>query len=267
MLSFLVSGLRAGLRGRSFHAVFVLGILLLFVALLSGSFSPRQPRTVAMDIGLSGMRITLVLLQLIWIQELVAKEIERKTILHSLAYPIPRHVFLLGRYSAVLVLGALAALILGLGLLSAVIIAGKGYSQEFPVDLGIPYWITIFGIALDAAVVTSVGLAISSVSTVSVMPLAVGLVFAVSGKALGATIAYLAGGADGDPLLTQTFNPIIDVIRWIVPDLSRLDWRYWPMYGLQPETAHLVWAMVMAISYIVVAIALALALFRHREFS
>ena len=65
----------------------VLGFLLVGVAYLSAGFSPRHPRTVALDIGLSGIRVTLVLLSLFWVQELLAKEVERKTVLHSLAYP------------------------------------------------------------------------------------------------------------------------------------------------------------------------------------
>ena len=85
MQAFIVSGLRSGLRGRSFYAVFILGVVMIGVAYLSGFFSPRQPRTVALDVGLSGIRFSLVLLNLFWVQELVAREIDRRTILFSLA--------------------------------------------------------------------------------------------------------------------------------------------------------------------------------------
>jgi Cu-processing system permease protein len=94
---FTLSGLRSGLRGRSFHAVFLLGVLLIGVAYLSGFFSPRQPQTVALDVGFSGVRFSLVLLNLFWVQELVAREIDRRVILFSLAYPVSRGAFLAGR--------------------------------------------------------------------------------------------------------------------------------------------------------------------------
>jgi hypothetical protein len=39
------------LRGRSFQAVFILGVLMIGAAYLSGHFSPRHPKTVALDVG------------------------------------------------------------------------------------------------------------------------------------------------------------------------------------------------------------------------
>jgi len=75
MISFLLSAWRAGLRSRSIQAVLVLGVLLVGVAFLSAAFSPRQPKTVALDVGLSGVRFSLVLFALFWVQELVGQEI------------------------------------------------------------------------------------------------------------------------------------------------------------------------------------------------
>jgi ABC-type transport system involved in multi-copper enzyme maturation permease subunit len=267
MYPFVVSGLSAGVRGRSFQAVFLLGMLLVGVAYLSAGFSPRHPRTVALDIGFSGIRFTLVLLHLFWVQELVAKEIERKTILHSLAYPVSRSSFVIGRYLAVVVLGSLATVVLGLSLLAAVAAASANYSQEFPVGLGTAFWVTLFGLLLDAAVVAAVGMAVATVSTVAIMPLAIGVAFAIGGKALGATTDYLAGGADGDAQLLTQFGPVISVVRQIVPDLSRLDWRNWALYGLPPDGADIALAVAMALAYIAGALAIGILVFSRREFS
>lgn len=267
MLAFFTSGVRSGLRGRSFQAVLILGFLLVGIAYLSSSFSPRHPGTVALDIGLSGMRITLVLLSLFWIQELLAKEVERKTILHSLAYPARRGVFVIGRYLAVLALVFVAALALGLSLLGAVAVASEGFSQEFPVLLGFPFWAAVAGIMLDVAVVAAVGTALATVSTVSVLPLVIGLAFAIGAKALGATLDYIAQGADGDTRIVSVFGPAIGIVRWIVPDLSRLDWRNWPMYGLAPGAAEIGWAALAAVAYIAILLTVGIFSFSRREFS
>ena len=266
MRGFFLSGVRSGLRGRSFQAVLILGFFLVGAAYLSAGFSPRHPRTVALDIGLSGIRITLVLLSLFWIQELLAKEVERKTILHSLAYPAVRALFVLGRYFAVVALAAVAALALGLSLLGAVAVASD-YSQEFPVLLGYPFWITLGGLLLDVAVVAAVGAALATVSTTPVLPLAVGLAFAIGAKALGATLDYIGQGADGDTRILNVFGPVVGVVRWIVPDLSRLDWRDWPMYGLPPVPSEVGWAVAAATSYGAAALTIGILYFSRREFS
>ena len=266
MFEFALSGLRSGLRGRSFQAVFVLGVLLIGVAYLSGFFSPRQPQTVALDVGFSGVRFSLILLNLFWVQELVAREIDRKIILFSLAYPVSRASFLAGRFAAVLILSILAAIVLGLLLLLAVAMGG-GYGQEFAPVLGVPFWATVAGFVLDAALVGAFSLCIATLSTVSALPLALGAAFAVAGKALGATLSYLSRGADGDQEMLARYNPIVELIRWVLPDLSRLDWREWSMYQLAPGAEIVFWSVTLAVAYIVLLLVGASLLLARREFS
>ena len=267
MWQFLLSGLRVGVRGRSFHAVFLLGFALIGVAYLSGSFSPRQPSTVALDVGLSGIRVTLVMLSLFWVQELLAREIDRRIILFSFTYPISRAEFVLGRIGAVILLVGLATIVFGLALTVAVILAGAGYAQGFPVSLGLPFWLTLVGFVLDATVVAAVGFCVAAFSTVAMMPLVIGFCFAIAGKALGATLEYLNSGADGDAALILSVGGYIEAIRWLIPDLSRLDWREWPMYGAMPAINEIAWASAMALAYAAILTLLAINILGRREFS
>lgn len=265
MISFLTSAWRAGLRSRSIQGILILGVLLVGVAYLSASFSPRQPRTVALDVGLSGLRITLVLFALFWVQELVGREIERRTVLFSLTYPVARGNYVIGRYFGVISLLALAAVLLGLLLWLAVLTTGGGYEQSFGIATGWPYWQTVVGLWVDAAVVAAFALWLSTFSTVPMLPLALGLAFAAGGKSLGAVAEYLAKGADGDVELMR-FAPFINVIQWLLPDLSRLDWRAWPMYGLAPEGLAVALGLLLAFSYIALLLSLAVITFSRRDF-
>lgn len=265
MWQFIRSAWYAGLRSRAIQGILVLGALLMGIAYLSAAFSPRQPRTVALDVGLSGLRVSLILLALFWVQELVAREIERRTVLFALSYPVARSRYLLGRYLGVLGLVALATMLLGMLLWVVVLMTGRTYEQAFPVLLGLPYWSTVFGLWVDAAVVAAFALWVSTFSTVPMLPLTLGLAFAVAGKTLGAVAEYLAHGADGDPGLMR-FAPIIDAIQWVLPDLSRLDWRAWPMYGLAPDATAITLGLIMATSYLALLLVLAAVRFSNREF-
>jgi hypothetical protein len=159
----------------------------------------------------------------------------------------------------------LASLLLGMLLWVVVLNAGGSYDQGFPVAPGGAYWLTIAGLFVDAAVVAAFTLWITSFSTVSMMPVALGLAFAAGGKSLGAVAEYLAKGADGDAAV-MALAPVVDSIQWILPDLSRLDWRAWPMYGLIPDTMAMVGGVAMAISYAALLLALAVFTFNRREF-
>jgi ABC-type transport system involved in multi-copper enzyme maturation permease subunit len=263
---YVISVWRAGLRSRGIQAALILGLILIAVAYLSASFSPRQPQTVALDTGFSALRISLILLALVWIQELVAKEIDKRTVLFSLTYPVSRSTYVLGRYLGILGLLALATALLAMLLWLVVLNAGGSYEQGFPVSLGTPFWLTVFGLWVDAAVVTAFALLLASLSTVPMLPLMLGAAFAVGGKSLGAVMEYLTQGADGDKEVLR-LTPVIDFIGKILPDLSRLDWRAWPMYGVAPETVALVLALTVAASYAALLLSLAIISFSRREFA
>lgn len=266
MYQFFLNTWISGLRSRSLQAVFVLGVLLVGVAYLTSFFSPRQPMTVALDVGLSVLRFSLVLLSLFWVQEQVGREIDRRTVLFTITYPVPRHAYLFGRYFGIVALSAAAALIFGLLLLVVVLYAAGTYQQQFEVALGGPYWLTLFGIWLDVAVVAAFTLWIASLSTVPALPLALGAAFAIAGRGLGTVRDYLAQGADGDRSLVDVYRPLVEFIQWVLPDLSRLDWRLWPMYGQEPATAPMWWGGVMAVTYCGVMVGLAAHAFSRREF-
>lgn len=249
------------------HAILILGVLLVGVAFLSASFSPRQPKTVALDVGLSGMRFSLVLFALFWVQELVGREVERKTVMYALSYPVSRAAYILGRYLGILGLLALATLLLGILLWLTTLSVGGSYDLGFRLGLGFPYWITVLGIWVDAALVAAFALWIASLSTVPMLPVALGAAFAVAGKSLGAVVDYLARGADNDPEFVSRFNPLIETVQWVLPDLSRLDWRGWPMYELFPGFPAMGLSLLMAFGYAVVLLTLAVRTFSRREFS
>ena len=267
MLQFFLSSWRSGFRSRVFLAIFFLGMLLVVVAYLSASFSPRQPRTIALDIGLSGIRFSLVLFGVMLIQELVGREIERRSVAFCVTYPVSRTSYLFGRYLGSMALSGVAALILGMLLWLAVMASGGHYEQQFRVDLGLPFWISLMGIWIDVAVVTAFTLWVATLSTVSMLPLSLGVLFAIAGRSLGPVFDYVATGADGQTDLVTHYGPILGMVRSFVPDLSRLDWRAWPMYGTPPDPEALWLGVAMAIAYVGVMLAMSAHVFMRREFS
>lgn len=268
MWPFTLSAIRSGFRSRAIQSVLIIGALLVGVAYLAALFSPRHPKTVALDVGFSGIRFTLVLFSLYWVQELVGREIERRTVAFQLAYPLPRSHYLCGRYLGILVLLGVATLFLGLLLWTAVLFAGHAdYEQVNAVALGVPFWAAVAGYAIDAAVVAAFALLISTLSTVPMLPVALGIAFAVGGKALGSVLEYVGKGADGQTELVARFGPLLDVIRWLLPDLSRLDWRTWSMYRIPLPDGMIFYGVLANLAYAVLLLALAVIAFSRREFT
>lgn len=268
MLSYVRSAWLSGLRGRSFQMVFVLGLLLVGVAWLASMFSPRQPQTVALDVGLSCVRFALVLQALFWVQELVGREVERKTVSLSLAYPISRSSYVYGKFVGMASLLGVATIVLALLLWLVVLLSGGGYESSRQVALGLPYWAAVLGLYLDVVVVLAFALCMATLTTVTFLPLALGLIFAIAGRSLGVVMDFvLMRKADGDADMVAQFGPVLRVVQYLLPDLSRLDWRDWPMYDLYPGGSALSYSVVMAAAYMLIMLSLATIAFNRREFS
>lgn len=266
MWPFCLSAVRSGFRSRAVLLILVLGTLLVGVAYLAASFSPRQPKTMTIDVGFSGIRFSLVLLAIFWVQELVGREVERRTVLYALAYPVSRAAYVVGRFLGVVALLGVAAIMLGSLLWVSTMFSGGQYVQSFAVQLGWPYWLAIGGLWVDAVVVAAFSLWIATVSTVQMLPVALGAAFAIAGKTLGAVLDYMARGADGDINLLSRYGPLLDTIQWLLPDLSRLDWRVWPMYGVPLDGGAIGYALLVAWAYIAILMSLAVMTFARREF-
>jgi Cu-processing system permease protein len=97
-------------------------------------------------------------------------------------------------------------------------------SSSSPSNWARPTGSTVFGVWLDVAVVAAFTLWIATLSTVTCCRWHSAR-FAIGGRALGAVFDYVAKGADGQVDLAARYGPLLDLVRWVLPDLSRLDWR------------------------------------------
>lgn len=257
---------RSGWRSNGARLIGLLGLALVATAFLAAAFSLRQPMVVAMDIGFTGMRILAVLLGLFWVQEVIAKDIERRTILFALAYPFSRASYLLGRFAGVAALVLVALLGFALLVLAMVSVSAWGYADTSRPDMGLSYWLAVGGIYLDVLLVVAVAIWLSTLAETPFLPMLVGLGFAVSGHAIGPVLDYLMFSPYADQRLVENYLPYIQWLRWVLPDLSRLDWRMVPLYGQPFSPMTVVHCLVMVSGYAAVMLSLSFIHFKRREF-
>lgn len=260
---------RSGFRGRGVRLVVFLGLLTAAAAWLAAEFSGRQPETVALDVGISLIRLFGALLVLFWVTELLGKDLERRTIYFVLAYPFPRNIYIASRFLAVAGLAAIAVVGLSLFMLAAWWLeAHTGYQQANPVHLtGMALPLTLTLIWLDLLVIGAFSLLVAALSTTPMLAFFVGMAFAVAARSMGPILAYLSTDDPGAQKLVVTYQPLLEAIHWIIPDLSRLDIRSAVLYGTWPETASLLWASMHVTLYGVITLTLAMLFFQRREFS
>lgn len=259
-----LTALRLGFRSRSFLTLVLVGLLAMGAAYLASFFSGRQPATVAMDVGVSAIRILGVLLVLFWTQELFARDIDRKVLFAALTYPLPRRSYVLGRFLglAVLILASLGIfgiLLAGLGWVS-----GFGYVQPTPVNNGAAVVGVLAGLWVDLLVVGAFTWLLTSLATSPMLPFLLGLGFAWAGRTLGPVLAYLY--SDQAIGLEKGLQGPVNIIRCMLPDLSRLDFREGLLYATWPPTDLMAGAIASGLGYTLVLLALAVVVFNRRQF-
>lgn len=240
------------------------------VVLVAAEFSARQPATVALDVGISFIRLALPVLVVLLVQELVAKEFDRKLYLTSLTYPRARTRWLIGRIVAVALLLFFLLAVMG-GLLAGLVSHVSGtYSQGTSISLKFPYLVTLLFLAVDLF-----------------LALAIASFFAVTTT----TPSFVLIGTLGSVLIARTYMPIIQLLQdadylvkkiadpklykeslsalnFVLPDLGTLDVR---MIALYNKMAFLPghWAMLVGgvLAYAVALISLAAWRMNARQFS
>lgn len=267
MWVFALSSLRAGLRSHSFLLLLVLGCLGMGLVLFVGLFSSRHLQTVQLDVGLSVIRAVSILMVLFWVQDLLGRDVERKAILFSLAYPVPRSDLLFGRYLGVLILAALGIAVLTALLFIALSIGKQDYVQPWPSNTGLPLVVTLVYFWVELALVAAVATALAAISTTPFLPFALGGLFAICAKSIGPILDYVRLSEKSDPLLYQRMHDSLTMIHRFLPDTSRLDFRAAALYNQPLDSVLMFQALLMAVAYIAILLGLASAYFDRREFA
>ncbi|EQM74960.1 hypothetical protein [Stutzerimonas stutzeri] len=232
-------------------------LVLTIAAFLAAQFSGRQPATVALDIGLSLLRLLLPLVLVLMNQELLSREFDRRYFLCTLSYPHQRHCFLLGRFAtiAILALGLLVLLAAVLALLVSLI--GNGYAQANPVALGRHYLVTITFIGVDLLVLASVASLLAVIASTPSFVLIGTFGFMLVARSFGAIVELLTRNTAvvSD---AESYRSGIGLLGYLLPDLGALDVRMIALYG-QMEVLPVDWPLLVLSSLAYAAGVLALA--------
>ena len=228
-------------------------ILVLAVALLPEIAAGNTTSKILLDVSLAGASLMGLAVAVFTGTRLLDREIERRTILLSIAKPLSRTEFLLGKHlglSMVLVIVALVATLLGM---TVVVLTGQISLNWSAIS------ITTFFSLLELILIAAIAL-LFSVLTNGV--LASGLTLAV----------YFMGHLSQDLLTigvqldTPWLRRLTEMLYLILPDLERLNLKNLAVYGILPNSSTLLIDALYGGGYTVIVLCLATFIFARREF-
>lgn len=250
--------------------IWMVGGVLFVVALamvLSAYFGGRQPVTVALDVGLSTMRLLLPLMIVLLVQELLSREFDKRYYLNSLTYPSARTTLLLGRFAAIFALILCVLFALGVLQVGLVRFIGDIYPQATPVALGQPYLIVIVFFLLDLLVLAALATLLAIVASTPSFVLIGTFGFMLIARSYGVIVVLLSE----TPSLvanSEGYRASLGVLGYLLPDLGALDVRMLALYG-KPEylPTDWPWLVLSILGYALALLALAFWALQRKRFA
>ncbi|WP_457979938.1 ABC transporter permease [Ectopseudomonas composti] len=258
---------RLMLRAKLVWVAFGIVVVVLLATFLSSYFSGRQLATVALDVGVSTIRLLLPLLVVLLSQEVLFREFDKRYYLSSLAYPRARSALLLGRVLAMFIFIAVLLLVLGLLQGGLVRVIGGFYSQATSVALGKPYVIVLSFIALDLLVLVSLATLLAVVASTPSFILIGTLGFMLVARSYGSIVELLSreAGLVSNP---EHYRTSLGGLGYLLPDLGALDVRMIALYGkMDFLPADWFWLLLSCLSYSFALLALSVWALQRKRLS
>lgn len=241
---------KEAIRNRILVLFVVFALLLMAFSTVLSWLTVGSELKIVTDVGLASLAFFGMLLAVFIGITLVHKEVEKRTIYAVLTKPVPRWLFILGKYVGLM---TTLAVILGLmGVFYLALVTWKG--GLFPGHLLPAIWLTY----LELSVITAVALVFSSFTT----PM-LAAVFTLALYVVG----HLSWG-----LRELTFQAPPGIARWTVtalyyllPDLESFNVRPQVVHGIPLEAGYLWDSLLYAAAYTAGMLVLAVILFRRRD--
>jgi len=242
---------REVVRDRVLFGLVVGGLVLLMITRLASPLAMGEGLRLTVDLGLSSISWLGLLVVLTVGTALVSKEIDRRTIFNLLSRPLPRPLYLLGKWLGLSAGLAAVAAVLGVALWLLVAALGHG-------AYGASILQAVFLASLELAVINSLAVMFSALSTPLLSALYT-LGFFLAGQWCDDLRRFALNCPDGLRLLLQGAANLL-------PNLSLFNMRTLAAAGEVTSWTHLGLATSYAALYCGCVLSLAAAAFESRDF-
>lgn len=259
---------REGLRDRSLYGILLFALFVLGLNVAVAGFFMRQLGKVTVDMNLSALSFAGLLLVFFIGINLMAKDIDKKTIHLVLSRPFSRGEYIWGKYLG-LVLLVLATLALLLVFSCATVATVRGlYPNYFDgFSWAIFFWAVLF-IALQLSLLCAIVVFFSAITTSSFIT----LIFSVAAYLVGITLEevlfYLKSqAAAGEVIASEALQNLLEVVAWLVPNFAAFDFKTEAAHGLALDGMRLAVSAGYGLCYSALVLFLAALIFKRREFN
>ena len=240
------------IRDRILYGLLVFALLLIGLSLALGELSFAEQARISANFGFTAIHLSMVALSIFFGITLVAKEMDKKTILTLLARPISRPQILLGKCLGLTLITF--TVVLGL----ALVLVGIFFFLDVP--LTVQFGIALIGVVLESLVLLGMTIFFGSfASPMMAVTFSIGLF--LIGHWLNDLAFFAAKSKDAG------FNFFSDVITAVLPNLEKFNWRSAVIYDEVIGRGEVIAAIGYSVGWFVLFAVLTSWVFRRKDFA
>lgn len=255
---------REAVRDRVFYNLLLFAVLLVGTSLVIGQLAAGQDVKIIKDLGLAASLLFGVGIAVFIGIQLVAREVERRSAHATLSKPVPRPVFLLGKY-----LGLLLTLGVNMGVMTVALyvvlfvywcVTPPGVQAVWTAPAVDPRLLLALAlIYVELAVVTAIALLFSTYSSALLAATFTAAIW-VAGHFVGDLRTLDTIGATGATVWAGR------AVSWVLPNLAMFDVKAEVVHGIPVPWAQVAGAVGYGAAYSAAMLAVAIAIFQRRDF-
>lgn len=239
------------IRDRILYGIVVFALLLIGVSVVLGELSFAEQARISANFGFAGIQMAAAILSIFAGSTLVAREIEKQTVLTLLAKPVTRTEFILGKFVGLSLV--VTTIMLGLGAVLGALLMFLG------LNITDTFFVALIGILLEALLLIAVALFFGTFARPMMT-----VVFAVSIFLIGHWVESLDFFIKKSS--STSFKLIARTISEIIPNLERFNWRAAPVYESSVPINDVLFAFGYGAGWIIVLLTATSFIFRRRDF-
>ena len=258
---------KEGIRNRAIYGITLVALLLFGATALVATMIPRDVGKVSVDMALSTVSFTGLLIVLFVGINLMAKDLDKRTIYTVLSRPISRPQYIVGKFLGMTMLIIVTMSILSLLAMAAIIMLKVLHADYFTRFSWQAIILADCLIVLMLIVLSAVSFLFASFTSSSFITLVLTIITYIIGQSLNGVKALIESPPQelGFSVSPMTMK-LVQAAYYLFPNLSLFDIKLQASHALSVQSSFVLWTMMYSVVYIVLSISLAALIFRRKEF-
>ncbi len=252
------------IRSKVLYGIFFFGLALFTANLVITNMFSFEIGKVAVDVGLSATALSGLIIVFFFSINMMANDLERKTIYLILSKPFSKAQYLLGKFTGLAMIIAISSVTLGACAVLSVKLSIMGSEAFIPLHFS---WTTFFLGLIFLTLSLLVVLAISFFCICITNHSFTALLLCLMSYFIGQNIENALNIFSRIKMFASNVAALklIKILAWVFPNLSAFDLKTTAAYGLPVDAAYLFWTAIYGLSYIGICLMVSIFIFQKRE--